>query len=67
MENSNDISNPTNDEDFSKLIQDYDLKSINNETPVKGKIIDIKIEYPDDFTKQMLFYAEHYSFLPVYN
>jgi len=41
MENSNDTSNPTNDEDFSKLIEEYDLKSINYETPVKGKIIDI--------------------------
>lgn len=41
MENSNDIPNSTDDEDFSKLIKDYDLKSINYETPVKGKIIDI--------------------------
>ena len=32
-----------------------------------GKLIDVVIEYPDDFTEQMLFYAEHYSFLPTYN
>lgn len=35
---------------------------------MKGnEIIDVKIEYPDDFTKQMLFYAKEYSFLPTYN
>ncbi|MCL5030785.1 MAG: dipeptidyl peptidase 3 [Bacteroidetes bacterium] len=27
------------------------------------KIIDVKIKYPDDFTEQMMFYAEKYSFL----
>jgi dipeptidyl-peptidase-3 len=31
------------------------------------KIIDVKIEYPDDFTQQMLEYAREYSFLPNYN
>jgi len=30
-------------------------------------IIDIKIEYPDDFTKQMLEYGKEYNFLPTYN
>ncbi len=35
---------------------------------MKGaQIIDVKIEYPDDFTKQMLYYAKEYSFLPTYN
>lgn len=29
-----------------------------------GKISDIKVEYPDDFTAQMLEYGEKYSFLP---
>lgn len=32
-----------------------------------GKFIDVKVEYPDDFTKQMLFYAKQYSFLPSIN
>ncbi|MCX6174879.1 MAG: dihydrofolate reductase [Ignavibacteriales bacterium] len=32
-----------------------------------SQIIDIKIEYPEDFTKQMLEYAKEYSFLPTYN
>ncbi len=32
-----------------------------------GKISDVKIEYPDDFTKEMLYYAENYSFLPNNN
>jgi dipeptidyl-peptidase III len=32
-----------------------------------GEITDIKVEYPDDFTKQMLYYGENYSFLPDYN
>ncbi len=38
-------------------------------TPVMddGKITDVKIEYPDDFTKQMLYYAKNYSFLPNEN
>ncbi|MEW5842022.1 MAG: dihydrofolate reductase [Bacteroidota bacterium] len=31
------------------------------------RIIDVKIEYPDDFTKQMLNYAKEYSFLMTYN
>jgi dipeptidyl-peptidase-3 len=30
-------------------------------------IVDVKIEYPDDFTTQMLEYAKEYSFLPNYN
>ncbi len=35
---------------------------------VKGNdVIDIKVEYPDDFTKQMLEYAKDYSLLPTYN
>ncbi len=35
---------------------------------MKGdKIVDVKIEYPDDLTTQMMEYAEKYSFLPTYN
>ncbi len=35
---------------------------------MKGdEIIDVKIEYPDDFTKQMLEYSKEYSFLNTYN
>jgi dipeptidyl-peptidase-3 len=30
----------------------------------EGKIKDVIVKYPDDFTKQMLYYAENYSFLP---
>ncbi len=36
-------------------------------TDDQGQIIDIKVEYPDDFTAQMLEYAEKYSFLPDEN
>jgi len=38
-------------------------------TPVMDgdKITDVKIEYPVDFTKQMLEYAKNYSFLPNIN
>ena len=38
-------------------------------TPVmmKDKIIDVKIDYPDDFAQQMLYYAKNYSFLPDFN
>jgi dipeptidyl-peptidase-3 len=31
------------------------------------QFVDVKVEYPDDFTAQMLEYAEKYSFLPSYN
>jgi len=31
------------------------------------KIVDVKIEYPEDFAQQMLEYAHEYSFLPNYN
>lgn len=30
-----------------------------------GKIVDVKISYPDDFTNQMLEYSKDYGFLPV--
>ncbi len=33
----------------------------------KGNITDIKVEYPKDFTEQMLDYAKRYSFLPSDN
>ena len=32
-----------------------------------GEISDITVEYPDDFAKEMLYYANNYSFLPTYN
>ena len=41
MEKTKENSPPSNEEDFSKLIQEYDLKSISYDTPVKGTIIDI--------------------------
>ena len=32
-----------------------------------GRVEDVLIEYPDDFTEQMLYYADNYSFLPLKN
>jgi len=32
-----------------------------------SKIIDIIIEYPDNYMEQMLNYSKNYSFLPTYN
>jgi len=32
-----------------------------------GKIADVRIEYPDDFTEQMLYYSKNYSLLPNRN
>jgi dipeptidyl-peptidase-3 len=32
-----------------------------------GKVVDVNITYPDDFTDQMLFYARTYSYLPIEN
>lgn len=36
-------------------------------TENEGEVIDVRIEYPDDFMSQMLEYAENYSFLPTEN
>jgi dipeptidyl-peptidase III len=38
-------------------------------TPVMNgdKITDVKIEYPNSFKEQMLYYAKNYSYLPVIN
>lgn len=30
-----------------------------------GKIIEIKVEYPDNYTDQMMYYSKNYSFLPI--
>ena len=30
-------------------------------------LVDVKISYPDDFTEQMMYYADHYAFLPAWN
>jgi dipeptidyl-peptidase-3 len=30
-------------------------------------IVDVRIEYPDDFAAQMFEYAERYSLLPTWN
>ncbi len=32
-----------------------------------GKINDIRLSYPDDYTKQMMEYSKNHSFLPSYN
>jgi dipeptidyl-peptidase-3 len=32
-----------------------------------GRIVDVRIEYPEDFTAQQLEYAEKYSLLPTWN
>lgn len=32
-----------------------------------SKIVDVKIEYPDDFVNQMMEYGKNYSFLPLSN
>ncbi len=31
------------------------------------EIVDVKVEYPDDYVKQMMGYSDKYSYLPVYN
>jgi len=38
-------------------------------TPVEkdGRITDIRIEYPESYTEQMLYYSKNYSFLPTLN
>ncbi len=40
------------------------LVPVTNQT---GNIIDVRVEYPDDFAQQMMEYTENYSFLPTYN
>jgi len=34
---------------------------------IEEEIVDVGIEYPDDFTEQMLEYADRYAFLPAWN
>ncbi len=34
---------------------------------LNDRIVDVKVEYPDDFLEQMLYYAKRYSFLPQIN
>ncbi len=41
MEKPKENSHLKNEEDFSKLIKEYDLKSISYDSPVKGTIIDL--------------------------
>ena len=36
-------------------------------TEQDGRIVDVTVEYPEDFMSQMLEYAENYSFLPTEN
>ena len=31
----------------------------------EGKVVDVKVEYPETFKEQMMYYGENYSFLPV--
>jgi dipeptidyl-peptidase-3 len=33
----------------------------------EDEIVDVGIEYPDDFAAQMLEYADRYAFLPAWN
>ncbi len=33
----------------------------------EGRIVDVRLEYPTDFTSQMLEYADRYAFLPTWN
>jgi len=33
----------------------------------KGTLKDVSIEYPKDFSEQMMYYGKHYSFLPINN
>jgi dipeptidyl-peptidase-3 len=47
---------------YSGFIQPKLVPVIKND-----KIVDVKIEYPEDFTQQMLEYGKNYSFLPLYN
>lgn len=32
-----------------------------------GKIVDVKLEYPDDYSAQMMGYSKNHSFLPTFN
>ncbi|MGI9259214.1 MAG: dipeptidyl-peptidase 3 family protein, partial [Gammaproteobacteria bacterium] len=34
---------------------------------MNGEIVDVRIEYPDDFSEQMLEYADDYAYLPAWN
>jgi hypothetical protein len=46
------------------LIENFDKYVLMSK---EGKIVDVKIEYPKNFTEQMLEYSKNYSYLPVIN
>ena len=48
----------------SVLISWADVFSALTGQNASGEITDVIVEYPDDFTLQMLNYAKNYSFLP---
>lgn len=43
------------------------LEAVYEDGKQGGKIIDVKVSYPSDFSKQMLEYSEEYSLLPYVN
>lgn len=43
------------------------INPVINAIEENGIVVDAKIDYPDDFAGQMLYYGEHYSYLPTYN
>jgi len=47
---------------YSGFINPY-LKAIKE----NGEIVDVKVEYEDDYAKQMMYYSEEYSVLPTFN
>jgi dipeptidyl-peptidase-3 len=40
------------------------LDAVNDD---QGNIIDVKVAYPNQFLRQMMFYGKSYSFLPAMN
>lgn len=43
------------------------LITADSDKSAEGKLTGVKVEYPADFAEQMLYYSEHYSFLPLDN
>ena len=43
------------------------INPVYNTIEKNGEIVDVRISYPDNYSEQMLYYSENYSFLPTYN
>ena len=64
---SQEISTGSIDSLVEKVITSFRVPGIAVGIVKDGKITDVEIEYPRDYTNQMMEYGKKYSFLPTIN